>query len=79
VAEGDAAVHAARTLLFELVLGEVQVKFLPILNAFLRGPVGRQLAVKFHKTSRFSHFVFLQNNKSFFTAKAQRAQSFLSF
>jgi len=57
VAEGGAAVHAARALGLQIFLGHVQVKFIPVADAIARGNFGRHLAQKFHKASWFSHDV----------------------
>jgi hypothetical protein len=45
--EWDAAIHAAGPLLFQVRLGLVQMKFLPIPNALQRRTVFRQFAVYF--------------------------------
>jgi len=57
VAEGGAAVHAARALGLQVFLGHVEVKFIPVANAIGGGDFIRHLAQKFHKASWFSHDV----------------------
>ena len=55
MAEGDAAIHAARPLNLQLLLGEVKVEFLPIPHALPRIPIRGQFAFVFHETGRFTH------------------------
>ena len=55
VAEGDAAVHAARPLFSERFLREVQVKLLPVPSPLLRGPVGRHFALVVQESCGLAH------------------------
>ena len=55
VAEGDAAVHAARALLAELISGEVEVEFLPVPETFSDGAVRRDFARDFLEAGGVTH------------------------
>ena len=55
VAEGRAAVHAARALLAQAGLRQVQVKFLPVRNAPGRRTVRRQFAQILNESCGFAH------------------------
>ncbi|MDB6037482.1 MAG: hypothetical protein JWM99_1323, partial [Verrucomicrobiales bacterium] len=53
--ERNAAVHAARPLFPKLCLIEVEVEFVPVLNALKRWTIQRQLPKIFDKSSWFAH------------------------
>ena len=55
VAVGDAAIHAARRLLLQLVLGQRLHELLPMLHALLHGPVVPVLAVELHEARDLAH------------------------
>ena len=55
VAERNAAIHAARALLLQLVVAQVQMKLVPIMDAFQRIAVRRQFTRVFHKSGWFAH------------------------
>jgi hypothetical protein len=55
VAERDAAIHAARALLAELGFVQMQVKLVPVANAFEGWPVERQFAQIFYESSGLAH------------------------
>ena len=55
VAEGDAAIHAARDLVAEFLLLQVEVKLVPVADALERGPVGGDFAEIFEEAGRFAH------------------------
>lgn len=55
VAERDSAVHAARTLLAELFLLHVLVKFLPVAHAFGGRAIDRQFAQVIDESGWLSH------------------------
>src|ERR1019366_6245795 len=55
VAEGHAAIHAARALVPELLLLHVVVKLIPVARALEWSPVHGQLPQVFDKSSWFSH------------------------
>ena len=57
LAEGDAAVHAARCLGLLLLPGEPDVKFVKVFNALQRRNIRAGLARVIHKTSEFCHDV----------------------
>src|ERR1035437_8128174 len=59
VAEGDAAIHAARGLVAQVVLGERQVDFEPVLDAHGGVAALGQLPRVFHEAGDFSHDVSL--------------------
>ena len=51
----DTAVHTDALLGLLISIRKLQVKLLPVFNAFLWHAVGGKFALIFHKTSRFSH------------------------
>src|SRR5215467_11849619 len=53
--EGDAAVHAARPLLLELLALERQVDLLPVVNALGHGPPRRGLTLDLEETGDLAH------------------------
>ena len=55
VAERDAAVHTARALDLQPLVGEFKVEFHPVANSLQRLSLERQLAVVFHETGWFAH------------------------
>ena len=55
VAERHAAVHAARSLLPQVLLLHVMVEFVPVPNAILRRAIDRQLAQILHETRWLAH------------------------
>ena len=55
VAEGNAAIHAARRLRAQLLLGEVLINFPVIVHALFHGPARGHLACGFHESGRFTH------------------------
>jgi hypothetical protein len=55
VAEGDAAVHAARPLSSQLVLGELALELAPILQALLDRPAVRQVPLDLEESGDLSH------------------------
>ena len=63
MAKRDAAIHAARALLLEFLHRHVQVKLLPVANAFRRRAVRRQLAFDLQKSSWFAHGCLLTDVK----------------
>ena len=59
MAKRNAAVHAARALLPEFFLVEVQVELFPVPNALRGRSVERQFAQIFDKSRGFSHVVLV--------------------
>ena len=55
MAEWNATVHAAASLLLQLEHREVIMELLPIVHAFERCAVWRQFALVFQKSGRFAH------------------------
>jgi hypothetical protein len=55
VAEGNAAIHAARALLAQLLLFHVMMELVPIPNAFEGCAIEWQLTEVFDKACRFAH------------------------
>src|SRR5208283_1419511 len=55
VAEGDPAIHAARSLRAKLVFGHLEVIFAPILQALLDGTPRWRLAFDLHEARYLSH------------------------
>jgi hypothetical protein len=55
VAEWNATIHATRRLLLELLLLHVEVELVPVLDAFHRRTVQRQLAKVFNESGGFAH------------------------
>jgi hypothetical protein len=53
--EGNPAIHAARALNLQLVLGKGLVDREKVLNAFLDGTPFRRLPCVFQKTGNFTH------------------------
>ena len=55
VAEGHAAIHAARTLCAHFFQGKILIDLQPVVNAFFDGSARGELAGVFQKTSCFTH------------------------
>ncbi len=55
VAEGDAAVHAARSLLAQRLLGMGEVHLVPVLDAQEQRPIVHRRAIEFHEARRLAH------------------------
>ena len=55
MAEGNAAVHAAGSLLLQLRFLERKVNLLPVVDSLLGGPALKRLPLKFHKTGHLTH------------------------
>ena len=55
MAEGNAAIHAARGLFLELLVVQVAVEFIPMLQALDRRVIERQFAKIIEKSSGFAH------------------------
>ena len=54
VAKGNAAIHAARRLRAQLLLGEVLINFLVIIHALFHGPARGRFASGFHESGSFT-------------------------
>ena len=72
VAERNAAIHAARTLLAQLGLGHVEVEFLPVGGALAGGTVLRQFPQIVNESSGFSHFINELIGNYFFIIRFQK-------
>ncbi len=57
MAERHTAVHTAGTLLLQIRVRQMEVEFVPIVDAIDRINIGRQFAEKFDKSCGFSHGV----------------------